>query len=253
MLPTHAWQSMIRIQRLVLAVCALALLPACARHSPGGGPVPDAGAGVADGGAWLPPEQTGAAPPAAQVADRPIAPDDVLDITVFGAEEFTRSVRVSAGGDISLPLIGVVRAAGQTPRELEEQLRTKLKSYMHEPNVSVEVKELATAAIYVVGEVNQPGAFVLNGRTGLTVLQAASMARGWKATSSPNRAVVIRTDPRGERVQIPIDVSDIVRGKMPDLALQANDVLYIPKNTEKAVALGVVDTLLRMVTFRAAF
>jgi polysaccharide biosynthesis/export protein len=253
MLPTHAWQSMMRVQRLVLVTCALALLPGCARQAPVAAPVPDAGAGVQNGGAWLPPEQSGAASPAGSVADRPIAPDDLLDIAVFDAPDLSRSVRVSAGGDISLPLIGVTRAGGQTPRQLEAQLRTQLKSYMHDPNVSVEVKEVATSAIYVVGEVNQPGAFVPSGRDGLTVLRAAAMARGWKATASPNRAVVIRTVPSGDRIQIRINVNDIVRGKLDDLALQANDVLFIPKNTEKSVALGAVDTLLRMVTFRAAF
>jgi hypothetical protein len=84
-------------------------------------------------------------------------------------------------------------------------------------------------------------------------LRAVAMARGWKATASPNRSVVIRTGPAGDRRQIQVNMDDIVRGRRDDVELQGNDVLYIPKNTEKTLALGVIDTLVRLVTFRAAF
>jgi polysaccharide biosynthesis/export protein len=216
--------------------------------------VPHGATAGEDGGPVLTPDPTSAAPRAQSATDRPIASDDVIEITVFEVAELSRTVRVSERGDISLPLLGVVPAAGLTPRELESQLRAQLQgSFMHDPQVTVEVKEIAAPAIYVVGEVNQPGAFVPSGRGGLTVLRAVAMAKGWTPTASPSRAVVIRTVPTGDRLQIQVNMNDIVRGKMDDLVLQGNDVLYIPKNTEKAVALGAVDTLLRLVTFRAAF
>jgi polysaccharide export outer membrane protein len=221
---------------------------------PAGAPVPTTSGAGEDSGPVLAPEMSGTAARAGSPGDRPIAADDVLEITVFEVAELSRSVRVSEGGDIALPLVGVMRAAGLTTRELESQLRAQLqRSYMHDPHVTVEVKEIGTPAIYVVGEVNQPGAFAPSGRGGLTVLRAVAMAQGWKSTASPNRAVVIRTVPTGERLQIRVNMNDIVRGKMTDLALQGNDVLYIPKSTEKSVALGAVDMLLRMVTFRAVF
>jgi polysaccharide export outer membrane protein len=243
-----------RIQQLLFATCALLLLPSCAPHAPARGPVPHTSGAGEDSSPALPPELNGTTRRAGSQADRPIAADDVLEITVFEVAELSRTVRVSEGGDIALPLVGVMRAAGLTTRELESQLRAQLqRSYMHDPHVTIEVKEIGTPAIYVVGEVNQAGAFVPSGRGGLTVLRAVAMARGWKPTAAPSRAVVIRTVPTGDRLQIQVNMNDIVRGKMDDLVLQGNDVLYIPKSTEKSVALGAIDTLLRMVTFRAAF
>jgi len=184
---------------------------------------------------------------------RMIIPQDLLQVTVFDAPELTRTVRVSEGGDVSLPLVGLVRAAGGTPRDLERTLAARLRTFLHEPHVAVEVAEHATQPVYVLGEVNQPGAFVPGSEDGLTILRAVSLARGFKPTAANRRTVVIRTAPTGERMQIPVDLSDVLRGRMPDIALQPNDVVYVPKNTERAVALGVVDALLRAVTFRAVF
>jgi polysaccharide export outer membrane protein len=186
-------------------------------------------------------------------ADRPIGAADLLEITVFEVPELSRTVRVSESGEISLPLLGATAAAGKTPRQLEASLRSQLqRSYMHDPQVTVEVKELGTPPIYVIGEVNQPGAFVATGRSTLTVLRAVAMAEGTKPTAA-GKLYVIRTGPNGDRVQMQVSMKDIVRGRTPDVALQANDVVYVPKSTERSLALGAIDVLVRTVTFRTVF
>ena len=91
-----------------------------------------------------------------------------------------------------------------------------------------------------------------SGLGGLTVLRALAMVEGTKSTAA-GRLYVIRAGPGGERAQMQISIKDIVRGKTPDLALQANDVVYVPKSTERSLALGAVDVLLRTVTFRTVF
>lgn len=200
-------------------------------------PVPDAGAGADS------PTNTG----------RRIVPQDVLQVTVFEAPELTRAVRVSEAGDISLPLLGLVKAAGGTPRELEAVLAAGLRTYMHEPHVSVAVTEPAEEPVYVLGEVNQPGAFTSSTGDGITVLRALSLARGFSQAAAASRTVVIRSGPGGQREQVPVDLEEMLRGRSPDLALRPNDVLYVPKNSQKAVVAGVVDALLRVVTFRTVF
>lgn len=193
-------------------------------------------------------------PDASGLAGRRIVPQDLLQVTVYDAPELTRAVRVSEAGDISLPLVGAVRAAGSTPRDLELALTAELRTYIHEPHVAVEVTEAAHQPVYVLGEVNQPGAFTPGlSDDGITILRAVSLARGFKPSAANRRTVVVRTAVTGERLQIPVDMEAVLRGESPDVPLQPNDVVYVPKNSEKAVALGVVDALLRVVTFRTVF
>ncbi len=188
------------------------------------------------------------------VAARRIAPNDLLDIQVMDAPEFTREVRVTADGVISLPLLGVIKAAGQTPRDLEVSLADQLRAtYMVDPQVTVQVVEAAAEPVYVVGEVNQPGAFVPSGSSSLTVLQAVALARGIKPSGSQGGTVVIRTLVDGTRQEIPVSLPDVVQGRAPDLVLLPNDVVYVPTNMERSVALGVINALIRVVTFRAVF
>jgi polysaccharide export outer membrane protein len=187
-----------------------------------------------------------------RVSARRIAPRDLLDVLVFDAPELSRVVRVSEAGDISLPLVGVIRMAGKTIREGEVAIQNKLRgTYMLDPHVTIDVKEAAAQPIYVLGEVHQPGAFTSQGGDALTVLQAVAVARGLKPSASRQRAVIIRTESQGARVQIPVNLGDVVKGKAPDVELHPSDVLYVQKNAERAVAQGVIDGLLRIVTFRA--
>lgn len=187
-------------------------------------------------------------------AARLIAPGDLLNVTVLDAPEFTRELRVAADGQISLPLLGVVPAAGQTPRDLETSLADRLRgTYMVDPQVTVDVVEAAAEPVYVVGQVNRPGAFVPSGTNRLTVLQALALAEGTKPTGSQGGTVVIRTAMDGSRTQIPVNIPDVVKGDAPDLVLQPNDIVYVPTNMERSIALGIVNTLVRVVTFRAVF
>lgn len=106
-----------------------------------------------------------------------IGPEDVLSINVFEAQELNREVRVSAGGEISLPLLGSVRAAGLTPRELEFVLQELLhRTYMKDPHVSVFVREMQSHPVSVMGAVRRPGVFQVRGSK--TLLEVLSLAEG---------------------------------------------------------------------------
>jgi polysaccharide export outer membrane protein len=106
-----------------------------------------------------------------------IGPEDVLNINVFEAQELNREVRVSASGEISLPLLGSVRAGGLTPRELEFVLEELLhRTYMKEPHVSVFVREMQSHPVSVMGAVRRPGVFQIRGSK--TLLEVLSLAEG---------------------------------------------------------------------------
>jgi polysaccharide biosynthesis/export protein len=119
-----------------------------------------------------------------------IGPDDVLDINVFAAPELNRIVRVSSSGDISLPLLGSVRAAGLTPVGLESHLQDLLRrSYMNDPHVSVFVRDLQSHPVSVMGAVKTPGVFQVRGPK--TLLEVLSLAGGL-SDDAGDTAIIMR-------------------------------------------------------------
>jgi len=106
-----------------------------------------------------------------------IGPDDLLEITVFEASDLNRVVRVTASGEISMPLLGAVRASGLTARELEFVLQELLRrTYMQDPHVGVFVREMESHPVSVFGAVQKPGVYQL--RSPKSLVEVLSMAEG---------------------------------------------------------------------------
>lgn len=119
-----------------------------------------------------------------------IGPGDLLDVTVFEAPEMNRTFRVSAGGEISMELLGAVKASGLTPGELQSSLQERLhRTYMKDPHVGVFVRELQSHPVSVVGAVKKPGVFQIQGTK--TVLEMLSMAEG-PADDAGESVVILR-------------------------------------------------------------
>lgn len=183
-----------------------------------------------------------------------IAKGDLLDVVVFDAPELSRPVRVTDQGEISLPLLGTTAAAGLTTGELEARLADGLRGrYMVDPQVTVAVTEVRSDPIYVTGEVNKPGAFPLEAGRGVTVLQAVSLSEGLAPMAAKSRAMIIRTDAAGARLRIPVNLGEVLAGTSPDMPLQPNDIVFVPRSTGRSVLSGVFGALLRVVTFRGVF
>jgi len=122
--------------------------------------------------------------------DYRIGPDDQLQVTVFDAPDLSQTVRVSGDGDISLPLLGTIKTAGLTPRELELVLQALLRrTYMKDPQVTVTVTEMQSHSVSVMGAVKQPGVFQIRGTK--TLLEMLSMAQGL-APDAGNEVLVMR-------------------------------------------------------------
>lgn len=138
------------------------------------------------------PQAAGRSSPA---GDYRIGAEDLLDISVFEAPELNRTARVSAGGEISLPLLGRVRAAGLTPQELELVLQELLRQrYMKGPHVGVFVRELQSHAVSVIGAVRNPGVFQIRGAK--TLVEVLSMAEGL-ADDAGDTVLVVRQGSAG--------------------------------------------------------
>lgn len=115
--------------------------------------------------------------PSLQTADYRIGSDDVVSIEVLQASELNTSARVSEAGEISLPLLGKIRAIGLTTEELEQQIEDRLRErYIRYPDVTVRATEIRSHAVSVAGAVSRPG--VLQIRRATTLLEVISLAGG---------------------------------------------------------------------------
>lgn len=264
-----------------------------------------------------------------------IGPGDLLEITVFEAPEMNRTVRVSANGEISMQLLGPVKAAFFTPQELESAIEDRLRrTYIKDPHVSVSIRDLQShpvsvvgavkkagvfqipapkslieilsmaegladdagdtvlimrgaafaepgrqespelsetekgdvvkvnlrnllqstdpsanvpvfpgdivkveraGIVYVVGDVQKPGGFVLQNNENITVLQAIALAEGVTRNSAKSQARIIRTDPvTQKRVEIPLDLGKIFASKSQDITLEPKDIVFVPDSSAKS-------------------
>ena len=134
--------------------------------------------------------EANSATPLASPQDYRIGFDDVLDISVFEAQELNREVRVSSAGEISLPLLDSVRVAGLTPREVELVLQELLRrTYMKDPHISVFVREMQSHPVSVLGAVRRPGVFQVRGSK--TLIEILSLAEGL-ADDAGETAIILR-------------------------------------------------------------
>jgi polysaccharide export outer membrane protein len=158
-----------------------------------------------------------------------IGPSDLIEIAVFQVPDLSKTVRVSARGVLTLPLIGEVEAGGLTAQELEALIAKKLsQNYLQDPQVSVFIKEYISQRVTVEGSVNKPGVFPISGKT--TLLQAIAMAGGLDKLADVNDIRVFRNRADGTRETIPFDLEPIRKGEAPDPVLATSDVVVVGKS-----------------------
>jgi polysaccharide export outer membrane protein len=132
---------------------------------------------------------------------------------------------VEENGEISLPLVGRVQAAGKTTAELEREIATRLQVAMLEnPSVSVRVKEFMSQRVTVEGAVSQPGVYPLTSRTSL--LQMIATAHGLDEMANPGACVVFRVVD-GQRYAAAFDIRQIRAGRMVDPELLGGDTVVV--------------------------
>lgn len=154
-------------------------------------------------------------------------PGDELEIDVWREVDLQRTVMVRPDGKFSFPLTGEVNAAGRTPAEVQAEVTSKLRNYIPEAVVTVTVTGISGNQVYVIGQVNNPGTFIMNPQ--LNVLQALSSAGGMTAFASANDIIILRTS--GERQQtLSFRYDDIARGRNleQNILLEAGDVIIVP-------------------------
>ena len=160
-----------------------------------------------------------------------IGPSDLLSVSVFQTPDLDRDVRVNNAGQVSLPLIGAVMAAGKTVDELQAEIAARYGSrFLQQPQVSVFIKEFASQRVTVEGAVKKSGIFPMASR--LSLLQAIALAEGLDDTASLHNVLVFRTA-GGERMVARFDLDAIREGRAEDPTLSGDDVVVVDDSAGK--------------------
>ena len=159
--------------------------------------------------------------------DYVIGPGDILDISVWKDEALTRQVAVLPDGKITFPLINEVVAGGKTVAQLKADLEKKLSRFAPGVDLSLLVSQVNSMLIYVIGRVNNPGRFVLNGN--INALQALAMAGGFTEWAKKNKIKIFR-ETKDKTEVIPFSYDDIVKEKNIDsnIKLKRGDIIFVP-------------------------
>lgn len=164
-----------------------------------------------------------------------LGPEDVLKVTVWKSPDLSGEVTIRPDGTITLPLIGDVPAAGLTANVLAKRIGERLTEYVSSPVVTVQVKEVNSYFIYVLGEVVKPGKYQL--KSYANVMQGIALAGGFAPFSNKNKIKVLRNVSTGaegheekHQIEIPLRYDDVLKGTaVPgNFILLSGDVIVVP-------------------------
>lgn len=167
-----------------------------------------------------------------------------------GLVGFDRSLAVSAEGQLALPEIGPVVAAGRTPQEVREEIEEKLRGrYRNLMTVAVLLEASESRVVYVGGEVGRPGAYPLS--AGMTIMRALTLAGGSTDTAELRNVILIhRTKNRDVNVFVTNLRSFLEDGATEnDLSLSSQDIVLVYKSRIAKVNLWVDQYITRLLPF----
>lgn len=156
-----------------------------------------------------------------------VQPGDRLRVSVWGEQELQTELLVAPDGVIAIPLVGEISIVGKSIAILRQEITEKLKKYIADPLVTVTLSEVLGNRVYVLGQVNRPGQFVVN--PAVDVMQALSMAGGATAYASLNNIIILRRTGTGQ-IAIPFKYGDVAAGRNleQNIVLKSGDVVVVP-------------------------
>ena len=269
---------------------------------------------------------------------------DLIEVSVFGVEDYTYNLRINSRGQLNFPLVGNIDVKGMTPSELEQTLRFRfeyrlvrnpqisifvkeyrsqpvfilgavvrpgqyqaihqlnvvdviamagglqmgaaadhaliqrakpsgnaggkgsevikvdLRALLEEGNVAlnvpvqggdvIQIPERKVDLIYVMGDVNKPGAFTLpRDYKNIVVTQVLAQAGGPTRTAKLSKGIVVRYDEKSDsRQEMALDLKKVIQGKTPDISILPDDIIFIPSSTGKTIGYGMLGILPQFVS-----
>jgi polysaccharide export outer membrane protein len=171
-----------------------------------------------------------------------LGPEDQVTLKVLDIEEIgTTPLRVDPEGNIRCPYVGRVHAGGLTVDQLQAEVTARLKTYVHEPDVTVAVAEYRSQPVSVLGAVRNPGIHQLQGRK--TLAEILSLAGGLDTAAGPAVKITRRAewgkiplrnaweDPSGQFNVAQVSVAAILDAQRPEenILIRPYDVISVPR------------------------
>lgn len=162
------------------------------------------------------------------IGDYVINPGDLLSVLVWKEEGLQRQILVRPDGAFSFPLAGEIQARDKSVEDIRQILTDRLAKYIPDPVVTVAVESAQGNQVYVIGQVNRPGAIPAPAR--IDVLQALSIAGGFTPFAQQNDILILRRDPAGALNSIRFRFKQVEKGKNleQNIVLHAGDVIIVP-------------------------
>lgn len=157
-----------------------------------------------------------------------LGPFDVVTVRVYGEDKITGDYTINGDGTILLPLVGAIPVAGKSPPQIAEDIRTAFAGgLIKHPDVVVEVKNIQSQKVFVLGAVSKPGVYPYT--PGMTIIEALAVAGGAPESADINETTVTRTV-EGVQRRFRVYVDDIGRGRARNVEVNPGDIIYIPKS-----------------------
>lgn len=166
---------------------------------------------------------------AGAAADVPLGPGDVVRISVYEHPDLSLETRVNEAGSITFPLVGEVSVGGQDTFAAERKIADLLESggFILKPQVNIIVTQMQSRQVSVLGQVNRPGRYPIDGKRTLTDILALA---GGASADGGDTVILIRAR-AGEASREVIDILEMVRsGDMTkNRELAGNDIIYVER------------------------
>ncbi|CAM2824818.1 polysaccharide export protein EpsE [Janthinobacterium lividum] len=165
----------------------------------------------------------------ASAADVQLGAGDVLKISVYGSPDLALETRISEAGQITFPLVGNVALGGLSVSAAEKKLGGLLESggFLRKAQVNIIVTSLQSQQVSVLGQVNRPGRYPIEGRR--SVMDMLAMAGGVSADGGDSINLIRKRD--GKTSREVIDIVEMVRSAdlNRDLDVAGNDVIFVER------------------------
>jgi polysaccharide export outer membrane protein len=196
--------------------------------------------------------QKAAETPAESRSSYLLGPNDQIKVWVLGVEEIgDKPIKIDPGGDVDLPLVGKVHAAGLTTAQLKADLVQRYSKDLLKPQVSVELTDFGSQPVSIMGAVNRPGIHQLEGHK--TLMETISLAEGLRQDAGPRVNIsrqiqygpiplpTAKPDASGKYSVADVGVKDLLSGTHPaeNIVVFPNDVITIP-TAEAVFVIGEV-------------
>ena len=157
-----------------------------------------------------------------------LAPDDLLDFRVFQESELDAVIRVAGDGNAIFPLIGQVSLAGKTIGEATELIRQRyMAGYLVNPQVTLTVRNYARRVFTMLGQIQRPGSYTIEGSQSINILDAIGMAGGYTRIADPGK-VTVKRRVNGQETVIRVDARKMAKSdSQSNFRIQPGDVITV--------------------------